>query len=386
MPRADGLGLDLGKQLLLARQPQRHRSAGRDRQDRAVPARRVLQSAVAVVIHHGVGEGSQRRNQRTLEPGLHADEVLQQSDRVARVAGEEPRAGRLFDVAAASLEQVLARLHPPARLGQLFDPVHELAPLVVELIAPLRQRGGLAVHLLDVGLGLTVRGLRRSDPLADARELVRDALVLPLGAGQRTLRGLGLGATTGCLLADPTADLLHLPPVILGFAIGNFGEVELRLLRLELGDDLAQPALDTGDLGRDRVHARGAGGLGRELLARPRLAIDRGAERLLRPLPIERGGPERPLCLRLRAGGLGTCVRRREHVGVQGVQARAGGPPLLEPLVPAALSAILLTLERAQTRGGERPSERIGLLRELLVLLGGLGLLLQRLATGDATR
>ena len=74
----------------------------------------------------------------------------------------------------------------------------------------------------------------------------------------------------------------------------------------------------------------------------------------------------------------GAIVRRLQHLPVEPVEQLAGRLPRLQPLVPAVLATVALAHQRAQAGGGELARELLGLLRQRLVLLGHLGLLLER--------
>jgi hypothetical protein len=337
MPRATGRPR-LGKQLAHPAVPTGP-SAGRDRKDRATP--RGASPARSPSSYTTASARAPAPRPAHARAGLHADEILQQS--IARLWRREPRAGRLFDIAAPS----------PRRSFRACIRRRARSPSIRSTSCAARRRVDRAVppaavwpSICSMSALVSPCAACRSDPLPDGRELVRPRLCSLLGAGQRTL----VASARAPLAAArrPTADLLHPSPVVLA-AIGTPAS------RAPSPSPRARrrprPAcLDTGDLGRDCPCARR--GAGMRALARPRLAIDRGAERLLRPLPIERGGLNDPSASAARGWpGARPPPRARR---CPGRPARAGAPPLSAPVPPPP--AIPLTRSRANAR--RRASER----------------------------
>ena len=83
------LGVDGTEQLAFAGEADRHRSAGRDREDGAITVGRVGERTIAVVVDDRVGERAEGRDQRAFQALLDLDEVLQQPDRASLVLLQE---------------------------------------------------------------------------------------------------------------------------------------------------------------------------------------------------------------------------------------------------------------------------------------------------------
>ena len=344
MPRAAGSASTTREQLPLARQPERHRSAGRDREDRAVALGRIGQRAVAVVVDDGVGErlpAPRPARARARAPTL----TRSFSSPIAspRVAGEEPRAGRLLDVAAPGLEQVLARLHAGRATSSSSSILStSVAPLVVELRSRRSASGEVCPSmLLDVGLeSHRARPRPRRSARATAVRDSASALALALGAGERSVERLDLGATAGGLLADPTADVLDLAPVLLGFAERRLGAGRARARRA------SSSAIDAGELAPRRARSRRRRAsrraarrrLRRQVLrARPSRARRRSRNACSARSRSNVSGAERLLGVGERARGGGASVRRRRaprrraRRAARGPSSRRSGPSSQPP-------------------------------------------------------
>jgi hypothetical protein len=199
------------------------------------------------------------------------------------------------------------------------------------------------------------------------------------GAVERPTDRVGLGAPARHLFADAAAAFLDLVTVVLRLAIRGLRELELGFHASELVDHISDLRLETVELGGDGVHAGRPGRFAGERLARLGFAFDGAPVRLLGVLAVQRRRPEPLFGLGELAGGDGSGVGGGEHVRVEHVEPLTGRSAFLQTLVPSVPTAISLAEQGAQTRCGERARERIGLLRELLVPLGRLRLLLQRL-------
>ena len=132
------------------------------------------------------------------------------------------------------------------------------------------------------------------------------------------------------------------------------------------------------ELAVDPVQPRGPRGLGSQVLACGRLSVHRRPERLIGVGASGLGRAERLLGVGERAGGGGAVVGPLQHLSIEAVEQLPGGLARFQPLVPPVLAPVLLTHQRPQTSGRQLARELLGLLGERLVLLGHLGLLLQR--------
>ena len=181
-----GIGLDDAQELALvlqaraarARPPRSRGSRRRRRARRRAPGRR---RRTRPRRRAGPSAATSARS----EPGLDADQVLQQPDRAALVRREEARPGGLLDVLAAGLEQVAPALVAAADLLELLDLVDQPAPLGLELRALLAHRART--------------GRRRSRSRARARRArprPRRSARAPPRATRRAARARGRSAAT----------------------------------------------------------------------------------------------------------------------------------------------------------------------------------------------
>ncbi len=89
-PARGRLRLDDREQRALAAEPERDRPTSRDREDGAVPLRSVGDGTVPVLVHDGVGERAERRDERPFQTRLDAHQIPEQADRVSLVRPQEP--------------------------------------------------------------------------------------------------------------------------------------------------------------------------------------------------------------------------------------------------------------------------------------------------------
>ena len=247
---------------------------------------------------------------------------------VPAVRLQEPRPGRLLDVLPARLEQVAAGLVPAVGCPRAPRSCRSSLRRSSSSCRPaLRQRRGLAVDLLDVGLELLALGLGR-------RRCARGPVVRSSSSRSRSrsyrtrgaLQRLDLGAAAGGLLADAPAHVLDLAAVLVGLAeAASAVQSSSRSRARQLRDDRSTLGLDAGELLVDRVESRGAGGLRRQVLRRRRLRVDgaRGTPARLGPFAWSRPNDgARPR--RVRAIGGRAIVGRLQDLGVERVQPLAG--------------------------------------------------------------
>ena len=300
---------------------------------------------LAVVVHHGVGErrrAPRRARARARAPRGPGPSAVRSARPVWPARNREPGVSSMSRRRASS-RSLRACIRRRASVSSSIR-LDELAPLVVELIAPLPPAGRSGPSICSMSASISpcsasaaaIRSADGRELLPRRRSCSRSAL-----ASARS----SASASAGDRRPPRRPGGASPPPgrrCVLGFADTPPRRRRAPPPRLELGDDLAQPALDAGELVVDRVHARGARRPAtRAPAARRRLAIDRRAERLLRPLADRtrrRGTPARPrACARVASARASAAASTSAS---ERVQARAGGPPLLEPLVPAALAAI----------------------------------------------
>ena len=151
-PARRRLGLDRREQAPLPRQADRHRTSGRDRDDRAVALGRVGERALAVGVHDGVGERAERRDERARERRLHAHEVAQQAD---RLRGGVPSGSASPAVSSMSWRRASSRSRRDSCRRRMSSSSSSLSTSLrrssSSAARALGQRRGLPVHLLDVG-------------------------------------------------------------------------------------------------------------------------------------------------------------------------------------------------------------------------------------------
>ena len=229
IPRAAGSASTTESNARSPRSPSAHRPALRDREDGAVALGCVGDGTVPVLVDDGVGERPERRDERPLETRFDADQIAEQADRVSGVRPEEPRAGRLLDVAPPGLEQVDPRLMPARDVLEPFDLLGQRSPLLLELRPPVGERRDLPVHALDVRLEALPLVVERRDPRRDIREAFVQTLPFALGRRDAAAERLHLGAAPGGLLAHPAPDVLDLAAVLLGLAERLLRAVQLVL-------------------------------------------------------------------------------------------------------------------------------------------------------------
>ncbi len=139
-PASGRLRIDRGQQRTFTGETLRHRTAGGDREDRAVAVRCRRQRLRAILEDDGVRQRPQRGDERPLETGLGAHEILQHTGRAASMRAEETRSGRFLDVAPASLQELEARSLPALDVVELLDLLDRATAFGLQLRAALRQR------------------------------------------------------------------------------------------------------------------------------------------------------------------------------------------------------------------------------------------------------
>ncbi len=262
---------------------------------------------------------------------------------------------------------------------ELLDLLGQGAPFLLELGPAVGERRGLPVHSLDVGLQAFPLLLQRVDTPGDILQTFVQPFPFALGRREAPAERLHLGTSARRLLPHPAAHVLDLPAVLLRHPELLLRSLQLVLAGLELGDDAREILFGPGELAVDSIEPCGSRGLGRQGLACDRLSVDSRPEGLIGIGAFGLGCSERLLRVGEPTGGGGASIGRLEDLPVEAVEQLPGGLARLEALVPPVLAPILLTHQRPQARGRQLARELLGLLGQRLVLLGHLGLLLQRL-------